>query len=182
MRAEDADEFFGFVVVGREVIIGDGPIEALAVAAVGLEVIGTHAEGDAAIVIGAASQHAAAPPAEVTAGRGGVGLTFDCPTSGQSGVEIAEGLLFAGSAAMRGLIGPLKHLGLLGAIKPAAGFEHADLGSSERENVRGDAAAGSRANDHYVVCFVSHDVKRRSYRRRSQRRRSSGSFGLGIYK
>ena len=34
LGSEDADQFFGFVVVGREILVADGPIETFAVAAV----------------------------------------------------------------------------------------------------------------------------------------------------
>src|SRR5262249_41372587 len=47
VAAEYTDQFLRLVVVGREIFVGDGPIEALAVAAVGLEVVRAHAERDA---------------------------------------------------------------------------------------------------------------------------------------
>src|ERR1019366_2831407 len=43
--AEDADQFLGLVVVRRQVVVGDGPVEAFPIAAVGLEIVWAHAEG-----------------------------------------------------------------------------------------------------------------------------------------
>ncbi len=42
LRSKDADQFFGFVVIRREIFITDGPIETLAVATVRLEVVRAH--------------------------------------------------------------------------------------------------------------------------------------------
>ena len=153
LRAEDADQFLGLVVVGRKVVVGDGPVEALAVAAVGLEIVGAHAQRDAAVVIGAAAQHARAVPHELAAGRGGVGLAGDLPAADQGGVVVAEGLLLGAGGAMRSVVVPLEHVALLGGVVIAAGFQHADLGAGQREHVGGDAAAGSGANDDHVVRF-----------------------------
>ena len=90
-RAENADQFFRFVVVGRQVVVRDRPIEAAAVPAVRLEVVGTHAQGDAAVMIGAATQHARAPPHPLGTGGIGVGFARHVPAAEQSRVEIAEG-------------------------------------------------------------------------------------------
>jgi len=44
LRPEHADQLFGLVVIGSKVVVGDGPVETLAVAAVRLEVVGAHAK------------------------------------------------------------------------------------------------------------------------------------------
>ncbi len=155
LGSEDADQFFGFVVVGRQLFVGDGPIEALAIAAVGLEIVRPHAQRDAAVMVGAAAQHARAPPHKVGTCRIGVGLARHLPTAQQRGVEIAERLLLSARRAMRRVVGPLKHLGLLGSVVPSAGFQHADLGAGQRQDVRGNAAARPGTDHHYVVCFGS---------------------------
>src|SRR5205807_3998393 len=56
LGAEDADEFLGLVVIRSQVFICDRPVETLAIAAVGLEIIGAHAQPDATIVIGPPAQ------------------------------------------------------------------------------------------------------------------------------
>src|SRR5690606_7286207 len=55
--AIDADDLLRPVIPGRDVIVGDRPVDAEAVARVGLEVVRPHAEGVARPVIGAPAQH-----------------------------------------------------------------------------------------------------------------------------
>src|SRR5450756_2080014 len=83
LAAEDADQFLGLVVVGRQVVVGDGPVTAFSIAGVGLEIVGAHAEGDAAVVVGAPAQHARAIPPEFAAGASRVGFAGDLPAADQ---------------------------------------------------------------------------------------------------
>src|SRR6185436_5734148 len=55
VRTVHADQHLHFVVVGREIVVTDGPVEAQAIARVWLEVVGTIAQRDAAPVVGAAA-------------------------------------------------------------------------------------------------------------------------------
>ena len=153
LRAEDADQFLGLVVVGRQVVVGDGPVEAFAVAAVRLEIVGAHAQRDAAVVVGAAAQHARAIPHELAARRAGVGFAGDLPAAHQRGVVVTEGLLLGAGGAMRSVVVPLEHVALLGRVVVGAGFQHADFGAGEREHVRGDAAARSGAHYDDIIRF-----------------------------
>ena len=163
LRAEDADQFLGLVVVGRQVVIRDGPVEALAVAAVGLEIVRAHAQGDAAVVIGAAADHARAPPHEFVAGGGGVRFAGDLPAAHQGGVVEAERLGLGAGGAVRSVVVPLEHVALLGRIVVAARLQHADLGAGEREHVGRDAASGPRPHYDHVIGFrTGFDLRHRA--------------------
>src|SRR5262249_31683185 len=110
--AEDADIGFGFVVVGREIFVRDGPIVAEAVACVGLEIDWREAEGYAAPVVGAATDNARAEPFELRTGSGSVRLALDLPgTVGcEKFAEVSTRLPADAGAAMRKLVRPREHL------------------------------------------------------------------------
>ncbi len=84
VRAKDADQTFGLVVVRRKIVVRNGPVKAFAVTAVRLEVVRTHAERDAAVVIRAATQHTRAPPDPFGAGGIGVRLAGNLPAAYRS--------------------------------------------------------------------------------------------------
>src|SRR5579864_9708249 len=90
LAAGDADELLGFVVVGRDVGVGDGPIGADAVASVRSEIVIGEAQRDAAIVVGAPADDAGAEPFELRAGSDGVRLAGKLPAAGGCS-EVAEG-------------------------------------------------------------------------------------------
>ena len=104
-------------------------------------------------MIRAAAQHARAPPHEFASGSVGVRLAGHLPAAHQRGIVIAERLRLRARGAMRSIVVPLEHVALLGGIVIAARFEHADLGAGQREHVRGNAAARSRAHHHDVVAL-----------------------------
>src|SRR6185312_1825659 len=97
IRTGDADQLFGAIIIGRQILIRDGPVRAESVAALALEVIRTEARHMAAPVIGAPAQHARAPPAEGRTRRGGVGLARHLPAAASGGVVIAESLVRRGA-------------------------------------------------------------------------------------
>ena len=103
LRAEDADVGFHFVVIRREIFVGDGPIVAEAIARAGLEIDGSEAQSDAAPVIGAAADDARTKPLEICAGSGGVRFAVDFPgaVGRQEFAEIFRGLAANADAAMR---------------------------------------------------------------------------------
>src|SRR4051795_10520563 len=51
------------------------------------------------------------------------------------------------------VVRPFEHLGVFCAVEPVSCFEHADFGTSLRENVRCNTATGSRADDDDIVCL-----------------------------
>src|SRR5436190_10033076 len=64
--AVDADQQLNLVVVGRDILVTDGPVEPQPVATPGLEVVGAVAQRNPAPVIGPTPQHARPPPFEAT--------------------------------------------------------------------------------------------------------------------
>src|SRR5271156_3231125 len=86
LASGDTNEAFRFVVVRRDFVIRDGPIGAHAVARVRSEVVIGEAQGNAAVMIGAAADDPRAIPQELVAGRNRVGLAFDLPVP-EAGVE-----------------------------------------------------------------------------------------------
>src|SRR3981189_2969136 len=79
LRPEHADVAFDLVVVGSNVLVGDGPILAKAVASPGSKIHGREAQCDAAPVIRASAHNAGAQPGELRIGRRRVGFAFDSP-------------------------------------------------------------------------------------------------------
>ena len=153
VRAEDADQFFRLVVVRCQVVVSNRPVETLAVAAVRLEVVRTHAQRDASPVVGAAAEHARPPPHPLVARRRRVRLATHLPAAVHGGVKISERLVSAPGPAVRRLVVPLHHLGLFGRVVPAPGLEHKALGAGAGQHVRGHPSAGSGADDHSVINF-----------------------------
>src|SRR5690242_7528092 len=96
--AEDADALVHAVVGGGDIVVGDRPVVAQAVTALAPEVVGAEAERDPAPVIGAAAEHAGAPPVELGVGGAGVRLAVNVPAA-DAGVELAERPLLGGRAA-----------------------------------------------------------------------------------
>src|SRR5437016_2705150 len=77
----DADEAFGLVVIGGDLVVGDGPVHAKAVGGVGLEVVICKAKRNSAVVIGAAADDAGSKPAEFIVRSHRVRLALDIPVS-----------------------------------------------------------------------------------------------------
>ena len=71
-----ADEPLSLVVVRREILVADRPVEAEAVGGLRLEVVVGHAQRDAAVVVGAPAENARSEPREVAAGRHRVRLAL----------------------------------------------------------------------------------------------------------
>lgn len=158
LRAGHADEAFGLVVVGRDLIVGDGPISAETVGGVGLEVVIRKTERNAAVVIGAAADDAGTEPLEFIAVRYRVGLAFDVPVSiGRAEIaplltsEIVFGV--GTGAAVVHLVGQDVLLEILGGIEHGARFEKGDADAEIGEYFDGSAAAGAGA-DYYDVEYL----------------------------
>ena len=152
-RPEHADQLFGLVVVRRQVVVSDRPVEPLAVAAVGFEVVRTHAQRDASPVVGAPAEHARPPPHPLVARRCRVRLAAHLPATVHGGVKIAERFVRRPGSAVRRVVVPLHHLGLFGRVVPAPGLEHKALGAGAGQHVSGHPSAGSGADDHSVINF-----------------------------
>ncbi len=101
-------------------------------------------------MVGAAAEHAGAPPDELAARRGGVGLALDLPAA-DARVPLAERPFGRRGAAPRGLVRPLEHGRVLRVVPHAAGLEHDDVRAGLGQDLRGHAAAGAGADDAHVV-------------------------------
>src|SRR5271155_2579279 len=77
--SENANVTFDFVVIRRDLFVGDGPIVAEAVSRAGFEINWRKTQGNAAPMIGAAADDARPKPLEIRTGCGGVRLAFDVP-------------------------------------------------------------------------------------------------------
>ena len=148
--AEDPDQAIDGVVVGREVVVGDGPVVAQAVDRLAAEVIGSEAEGDPSPVVGAAAEHTGAPPAELGAGGDGVGLALDLP-SADATVELSEGMRGRRGAAAGGVVGPFEHRAVGGGAPWRARLQHDHIGACLREHVGRHAATGAGPDDGDIV-------------------------------
>src|SRR5205823_10199138 len=94
--AVDADQQLNLVVVGRDILVTDGPVEPQPVATPGLEVVGAVAQRNPAPVIGPTPQHARPPPFEATRvlfARAHVRLSGHFPAALDRRVVKAEGLV-----------------------------------------------------------------------------------------
>src|ERR1700689_4080073 len=109
----DADEALGFVVIRRDLVVGDGPIRAKAIAGVGSEIVIGEAQRDAAVMIGAPAHYTRAEPGKLVARVHGVRLAGKFPAA-KAGSKVAEvpgggteiSLPARADAAMRHLVGP----------------------------------------------------------------------------
>ena len=155
--AVHADQHFDFVVVRRNVFVVDRPVDPEPVARVRLEIVRTVAQRDAAPVVGAAAEHARAPPPEalVLVFRGvRIRLARDLPAALDGGIVEAEFLVGRRRAAQRRLVGRVEHRRLgLGHVV-AARFEHQDLRAVHRERVGRLAARCAGADDDHVVLLL----------------------------
>jgi len=155
---ENADQLLRLVVVGRQVVVGNRPVEAFAVAAVRLEIVRTHAKRDAAVVIGAPAQHARPVPHELAARGARVRFARHLPAAHQRGVVVAEGLFLRAGGAMRSVVVPLEHVALFGRIVIAPGLQHADFGAGKRQHVGRDSPARSRSHNDHIAPFAGNSL------------------------
>ncbi len=121
--AVDADEHLDLVVVRRDLLVGERPVETEAVAALRLEIVRAVAQRDAAPVVGAAAEHARAPPFELFGRvvRGvGVRLARHLPATVDGRVMKTERLVRRTRAAQGRLAVGLEHRRFLHRIVIAA--------------------------------------------------------------
>ena len=152
--AVHADEHLDLVVVGREFLVGQRPVESQPVAAARLEVIGTVAEGIAPPVVGPSAEHSSAPP--VKASRillRGIHVRFarHLPAPVDGGIVKTEWLVGRRCATQRGLASRLEHRGLVLGHVVAPGLEHQDPGAGHAERVGGLPAGGAGPHDDDVI-------------------------------
>src|SRR5580700_10992378 len=79
LAAGDSDEALGFVVIGRQLVVGNGPVRSQTVASVGRKIIIGEAQRDATEVIGSSADHARAEPLELRPGRDRVWFSWKFP-------------------------------------------------------------------------------------------------------
>ncbi len=163
--AGDADELLGLVVVRREILVADRPVEPESVTGLRLEVVVGEAQRDAAVVIGASAEDARAEPREVAARRDGVRLARELRAAiggavGEAGWPAGVGLALRPGAAMWHVVRP--HVLLEVADVEHRARLHEQHGYAEiGEDFGNGTAAGSRANDDDVVnrrgrCVLRH--------------------------
>lgn len=150
--AKNADEHLNLVVVGRDVVIADRPVQTRAEAGARLEVVGTVAQGNTPPVIGAPAHHPLAPPAELRSFAGvRVGLARDLPAAVNRAVVETVRLVRRGHTAQRRLTWQLEHRRLGLWIEAAARLQHQHLQPRHGQRVSGLAAASAGADDDDVV-------------------------------
>ena len=103
------------------------------------------------VVVGLdAAEHAAAKPVERGAGRVDVRFSLEVPAA-DAAVEFTERFIGCCCAAAWRLVGPYRHLRVLGGVPHAAGLEHHDVRAGVAQDLGGHAAARARADDADVV-------------------------------
>ena len=152
----DTDKGFGLVVVGGQIVVGDGPVGAQSVHGVGQEIVVGEPKGDPAVVVGASTQDPGAEPAEIAARRHRVGFALQLPGS-VGRPEEAPGLLSEVVGATHA--GPpvihvmREHvlLVILFGIQHGTRFQEGHLNALPGQDLDRGAAAGAGTDDHDVV-------------------------------
>src|SRR5688572_129144 len=124
--AVDPDELVHFVEIRRHVIVRDRPVVADAVQGLATEIVRAEAERDSPPMVGAAAEHARAPPEEARPGRRRVRLAVYLPAA-VARVELPEGTYPRGRAAPRGGVVGDEHRRVLGRVPGTARLEHEDV-------------------------------------------------------
>src|SRR5262245_52025859 len=159
-RAEDAHQVFCLVVIGREVLIRDGPVFARAVLhRFQLEVPLGHPQRDARPGVGAPADDVDARPVKVSAGRGGVTVNarMDVEVLGV-GADLPQPVVLARLAqpAKRHLVRPrMLRIKLFIAIPLRADFEQQDVEAFVDQHMRCDAARGARSYNDRVINLLA---------------------------
>src|SRR5262249_23256537 len=124
--SKNADVGFNFVVVWRDIFIGDWPVVTHTVSGAGLEVHRRKAQSDPSPVIGSSAHDARAEPAKAGSGSNRVRFTFDLPRAVRSEKlgEVLRGLSANTHTAMRQLIGPDVLLEIFLRVNRRPGLEH----------------------------------------------------------
>ena len=155
VAAEQADHLVELVVVRLDVVVGDGPVVAQPIAAAALEVPGAEAQGDAAPVVRAPSEHARPPPEELLALGHRVRLALEVPTA-QAAVELPERLLPGSGAPPRRGVGPGEHRPVLGRVPHRPRLQEHDARAALGQDLGRHAAPGARAHHADVVLLGRH--------------------------
>ena len=175
--AADPQQAVHPIVVGGHVGVGDGPVLAEAVAALGLEVVVRQAQGQPPPQVGLAAQHAGPHPGVARAGVGVVLLVDEQVLAvvgaaavlqvgehllegGPLGVgRLAHGVFVHGQRAVAGwhlapagmLPGPLHRAQLLLDVEALARLQQQHVQALVGERVGRHAARRARAHDDHVV-------------------------------
>src|SRR5262249_38405741 len=156
----DTNKLFGAVVVGRHLLIADGPVIAEAVKAGGLEIDIREPVGHPAPMEGLAADDSGADPHEGFARIGSIGmlgiLYIEVPA------ELARGVLHPlflllptgrSQSSIHGLVGPFVGVHVALEIDRRTSFEHDHLHAPRGQFLGGHAARRSRADYYGVVDF-----------------------------
>ena len=143
----------------ERVVVGDRPVGAEAVASIRLEIVIGEAEGDAAVVVGAAAEDAGTEPAELAARGNGVRLALDFPVAvgrfepaHRFGAEIMLAV-FTG-AAMRHSVRPHVLLKIARRIDHRPGFQEKNVHAEPGQGVNGRPSTRART-DYYDIIYRS---------------------------
>ena len=165
IAAEHSDQHLDLVVIGRNVLVVDRPVEAEAIALARLEVVRPHAQRDASPVVGPAAEHARSPPHPVAVPvatlvplavvfgvvAGHVRLARHPPTTVDRGIVKPERLVGGRPSDQRRVGVGLKHWRLPDRVVIAAGLQHHDLRPRQRQGVCGLRTRRARPDHDHVV-------------------------------
>src|SRR6266853_474441 len=133
-----ADQQLDLVVIGRKVLVANGPIEPQPIPATRLEVVATVAQRDSPPVIRATPQHARPPPIEATRGRFGrahIRLSGYLPAAIHRRVVEPKRLLRRSDTPQRRQVRGLEHGRLSFGGISASGLEHEYLRSLHAQRI-----------------------------------------------
>src|SRR5690606_32949700 len=154
--AADADQGFGPVVPGGDLVVLERPVRAEAIAAFSLEIMRAETQRIAAPVVGASAQHARPPPQELAAFGGGVWLVRHLPAAAHGGIVETEVLVRRGSAHQWRVDVAPEHRRFRPRVVMAAGFQHQHLVALAGQFVSGHGAASAGADDQHVMGEIVH--------------------------
>ena len=167
--AGHADETFRLVVVGRDLVVGDGPVCAQAVCR--FEVVIGKSKRNASEMVRTAADDPGSEPAELIVLGDGVGFALDVTVSIRR-VEVAPllaaeiGFSAQSGSTMIHLVGQDVPFEILGRIEHRTGFEQSDVDAELGQDLNRGAAASARADDDHVGRRLTWNISRAYYNSR----------------
>src|SRR5579862_1748001 len=149
--AKDADQALDPIVVGREILVADRPIDTETISAEGAEIVRAITQRIESPMVGAPAQHASAPPAKLRSRSDRVWLPRNLPSTVYSGVVISKRLIRCRCAIQRGVRLDLKHRSFLRGVVVAARLEQQHIEPALGEHIGRHSPSGSGADDDGVV-------------------------------
>ena len=163
----DSDEGLGLVVVGRKILVGNGPVGPQTIPAVGVKVVIGKPQRDPPVMVGPPSHNPGAEPQKVAALGDGVGFSLQGPTApDRTGVKMAEGLSTPevdASALLRSpmihFMGPDVLLEVGQRVQHGAGLQQGHPNPQPGQHVGdGSTARAGPDHDHFVLFRTIFDV------------------------